>query len=846
MAKNGKKDNLPPKPGSSKVGKPLTLKRKINGGTKRKGGSKPETPPNPDTPPNRKTARSQESQAVEGWDDGGFDTTGWDADNTLNQENKNANQVEAEAASTFEASETAQPTADTNKFGQATVTQTSSSKGRAYTKFDGDQPRKGAEDRLGITPDVEAFAELICLKETRPPLSIGLFGDWGSGKSFFMQKLSETIKNLAARGAEDKEGLFVSNVVQIKFNAWHYADANLWASLTADFMNHLRAGGAGDTRKYDYSLLIDELAARVSHAEAEQSKVAEHTRKLKDRIAAKSTEIAALENQKEGVAAKLFEEAAMVNLDAFFDANNARVDEAGRALGYPELSKDIEKFRKEARDAMELSGRLWAFARGLGHARGWDVLFVIGAIVLAIVTAGLFWSDVAPLVMDFVPLLASAGMLIAAVWRTVRKILPILNAANRYARDVKARREEIDRSLTAEIKALHRLKKESAEAEIRRSEQQVFVERYQAGAAGDSPAALLHYFLHESEETRQFEQHLGIVSRVRRAFVQLEALLSKPEPERDEADMGNGSPARIDRIVLYIDDLDRCRDQQVVEVLEAVQLLLAFEHIVVVVGVDARWLEHSLKSFYKDKLTSANTSVDGRASVIDYLEKIFQIPFWLRPLTYGDSDGEGTYEKLVAGIVGTKAEIAAVPSPNHTPPTEVAESDEDTRIRMNLEVREIELLKKLGPLAGRSPRAVTRILNVYRLIRVRRSGQNLERFLGHDGNPPEFPAIMFLLALDAGLRPAEATTVHKVLVSLEEDVNVRLLDEIMRTGESIESDAQAREAQPLLWPVVDRVASAISAVEASLGQNLYRKDLDDALQEVGRYSFRHRELRRQG
>ncbi len=44
----------------------------------------------------------------------------------------------------------------------------------------------------------------------------------------------------------------------------------------------------------------------------------------------------------------------------------------------------------------------------------------------------------------------------------------------------------------------------------------------------------------------------------------------------------------LNRIVLYIDDLDRCPPKRVVEVLQAVHLLLAFELFVVVVGVDAR------------------------------------------------------------------------------------------------------------------------------------------------------------------------------------------------------------------------------------------------------------------
>ena len=70
------------------------------------------------------------------------------------------------------------------------------------------------------------------------------------------------------------------------------------------------------------------------------------------------------------------------------------------------------------------------------------------------------------------------------------------------------------------------------------------------------------------------------------------------EGERSE----NRALSPIERIILYIDDLDRCPPKRVVEVLEAVHLLLAFDLFVVVVAVDARWLERSRTN----RITHAN------------------------------------------------------------------------------------------------------------------------------------------------------------------------------------------------------------------------------------------------
>jgi hypothetical protein len=55
----------------------------------------------------------------------------------------------------------------------------------------------------------------------------------------------------------------------------------------------------------------------------------------------------------------------------------------------------------------------------------------------------------------------------------------------------------------------------------------------------------------------------------------------------------------IDRIILYIDDLDRCKPEDVVRVLQRVHMLLAFELFVVVVAVVARWVEEALTQSYK-------------------------------------------------------------------------------------------------------------------------------------------------------------------------------------------------------------------------------------------------------
>jgi uncharacterized small protein (DUF1192 family) len=136
-----------------------------------------------------------------------------------------------------------------------------------------------------------------------------------------------------------------------------------------------------------------------------------------------------------------------------------------------------------------------------------------------------------------------------------------------------------------------------------------------------------HYVV-QRMQSDDYRKQLGIVSLLHRDFGTLSERLRKRE--------GGGPP--IDRIVLYIDDLDRCEEKQVVEVLQAVHLLLAFKLFVVVVAVDSRWLLRSLQQHARvfqpdaggDQGLSEEERLHWQSTPLNYLEKIFQIPFTLR------------------------------------------------------------------------------------------------------------------------------------------------------------------------------------------------------------------------
>jgi hypothetical protein len=310
--------------------------------------------------------------------------------------------------------------------------------------------------------------------------------------------------------------------------------------------------------------------------------------------------------------------------------------------------------------------------------------------------------------------------------------------------------------------------------------------------------------------------------------LQLRKITSLEEENADAA-------TRINRIVLYIDDLDRCPPAKVVEVLQAVHLLLAFPLFVVVVGVDARWISRSLESRYHELLHfgQADAAVDitqmfGVARSEDYLEKIFQIPLWLRRMD------AGTAQRMVQGLIGKRIErtstksadkaitdrakpaapplsqdipqvnqpaglgqqarlpTPAVPAdkvePSAGPPAAPAPTSTSTAPTkplvpnlQSLEIRDFELsaIDGLAPLLGRSPRALKRFVNLYRLIKAGLTPAEHNAFVRHSRDVlGDFEAVLFLLAIDTGL-PRVSRMVFDTLLEMKQtaDLGVKQLQD---------------------------------------------------------------------
>jgi hypothetical protein len=81
----------------------------------------------------------------------------------------------------------------------------------------------------------------------------------------------------------------------------------------------------------------------------------------------------------------------------------------------------------------------------------------------------------------------------------------------------------------------------------------------------------------------------------------------------------------IKTLVVFIDELDRCIPETVVQTLEAIRLFLFAERTAFVIGADERLVQHAVRQRFK--LEGMDPQVGA-----DYLEKMIQIPFRIPPL----------------------------------------------------------------------------------------------------------------------------------------------------------------------------------------------------------------------
>lgn len=649
------------------------------------------------------------------------------------------------------------------------------------------------KDLLGFEKDVRSFASIMALKAVKPPLAIALFGNWGSGKSYFMNSLQKEIYYITfeKNTNELKElgfngDLFCRGVLQIKFNAWSYLDANLWAGLVANIFEK-----------------IDEYITKETKGEKEKKKVRDILNKNLEIISSNRIEIE--ETKAELDKKKKTTEIELNKLNETYDKLIQNIENKKLEIIVEEIHKKVQlddvtkeqlnkygitpdKINELSPNALLDEVKSWAtFFKNLFQFSGKAIiLLVLAALILLFLyinpdniidkinlsgSKGIitFFSIVGPIFVSFYD-----------AYKRFKKLLhPLTKFKDEFNKEMETAKFNFKRDSELLNSQIARLDKQIKSTTKELEEIQLKEEEIEYESKYSITKRAFYSFIKAKSKDEKYEKHLGIISTIRRDFETLSELFiedntDKNEKHNERKTLKEQFNNPLDRIILYIDDLDRCSEEKVLEVLQAVHLLMAFPLFIVVVGVDKRCVNNALN--YKNIVqyrSLTNTMEDLKEQGIEviepneYLEKIFQIPFHIQQTTsYGAKNmidnlltGQVVVEDLEFknGDISIESLIQEIPEEDfggwqneiHRNAMGLNEKDKknDSVLIENLTITGIEFtyLKEISWLIDSSPRSVKRFLNLYRIVRAHESLSYTK-----ENRNDEFMVIMFLLGIANG------------------------------------------------------------------------------------------------
>jgi hypothetical protein len=646
-------------------------------------------------------------------------------------------------------------------------------------------------DFVGVSIEADAFAYLLASKALVPPLAVGLFGNWGSGKSFLMAKIKARIEQLTGLPADASSADSVRvwrNITHIEFNAWQYVETNLFAAL----LHRIFAQIDPEARE---KLSQDVTAKITAEIEKQQEEVTGAERELEAARNGEARTADELRLQRKALGD--VEASLAVNRDTLIvqsleaDARTVamrRLSAAGKELLDPNVAHDLDLAIDDAsraavavRTGPWLSTKFWTARRIV-----WLTLAIIAVPIVSFVierfTSASALTGLLASLAALVPVVAKAMNAAAGVAEAQQK--KFKDAADKVDVQVAAAREAARATVGQAEAALAIAQSVVAGAQqksIGAKERQAELERDRdAQTAGK---ALADFAAHANADYRA---QLGQITKINEDLTDFTNLTR--EYNRTSAG-ATGTHNPPNRIILYIDDLDRCPPKKVVEVLEAVHLLLAFELFVVVVAVDTRWLTSSLESGLTS-LQPSPTSADSPTAV-DYIEKIFQIPFWVEEL---DDDARA---RLLRGLL-----LPSVAGPSDARPgggtiLAVGAREEElvdamltgygpglaiNAAQLSITKDELTFIETLAPLVGGTPRRVKRFVNICKLLLAM-----APPLLSEGAMPTERMATCFMAAVHEGMPPVAehlgrqppnpTLTLHSALEKIDK---IKFADELAR------------------------------------------------------------------
>lgn len=616
---------------------------------------------------------------------------------------------------------------------------------RILPNFKSDSGFDNIEDKLDFNADIESLAALTAYRKTSTPLAIGLFGNWGKGKSYFMHHLAKRIVEYQTTDIDS----FCSRIVNVHFNSWHYSDTNLWASLAnnifATLKNYVNNEGGTAKHEKESEKLFRELnstKAKIIEKEREKDLIVSAIEKTENRLSEirkeKQGKIASLKIPIETIIKNVLDNPLI----------KSKIKEIEDKTVGPHI-QNIEVLNQQLNLLQNFTYRSFQAFRNISKYKFRECFFFIFIPFIILISPwildAIFKDILGSFHLYFTSLtnkLTTLGISILVFLQPINKLLSIHESL--HASMLRLKEEELKKKADNELeieKILEEYKttedivsKQLESLTIHKSKLETEIQDIKSGKK-------LAEWISERASSDDYKKHLGLISLIREDFERLNDLMD--DQKNVSLNFGNTDTLfKIDRIVLFIDDLDRCSQNKVMEVLQAVNMLLSFKLFVVIVGVDPRWLENTIENRYKVEM-GAESGSTKTLKAKDYLEKIFQIPFQLKSLSAessknlidylinSDDDIEDTKsnEDSLADTLQNKETISNSNKANE--PTILAGTTKSLNViikemmynkiqseELELGDDEKEFMLSLAPLLTNSPRSIKRFVNIYRLIKA--------------------------------------------------------------------------------------------------------------------------------
>jgi hypothetical protein len=694
-------------------------------------------------------------------------------------------------------------------------------------------------DVLGTDGDARALARLICL-EGASPLAIAVFGGWGAGKSSFMERIDWEVRQIARptnpspAGPPPNQARLIEHVVQIRFNDWQFVDANLWASLTAEFFDQLRAGGWDRQMDTRYAGLVERVNNHVHALNADleaKRKVASDSAR-ETAAAQKNRDQAAVRVNTSGD--RILGQSVLNELRELYDSQRGNLSALGLATIGDDTTSSVEAILEALSASRSIGGQLRTigslFVRDRRRSKtvlAIAVALLVFAMILLVLSRGPWGGQLltagSSLALALLSAIGAVGTFAVALMPAIRFVNSVTRRGAEIAQRVnKADRDAAANLLRSEIK-LREAIKETQALETAAEDASKRLARYVDPLSPANPPRLLRFVLEDDPDTQSLESQLGLIGRTRRLFQAVDDIVRK---ERAKAPSERIQDKVPDRVVIYIDDLDRCSEEQVYNVLQAIHLLLAFELFVVVVGVDVARVQTPLAKF-----ADVDTDRSKLERATQYLEKIFQIAFWLPPLT-SEGDAAGSYARYVKWV-------ATAPTESGNTVDSAGDRSQGPSVRgfvtIILEPQEIEFLASsaIGRLAPSTPRGAKRLVNCYRLVRARLSETGVSVTKGENG-PPLFPLVALMVALETG-QSAEIAAFYDGIVRSKPGESLNQM--ILSTASVPENAPPFIQSFARALSTCEPLKNALDAVIQAQGGNLTVGELRPIAELARRFSF---------